>query len=155
MLSRRNLFLFISSLIFCLLSSHLRAEKLNMTIIAQSDLHAGKIPDSTLLARIRISGINSGCVLNVWDETTSNETTPGQYTLSNAENGEINLSVKLHGENWQPNTVSGKGIFIRNSTRFSEIKLLSRGEQFIASSSLTVQLSAKCIMDHLDHKEEY
>lgn len=130
-----------------------RTENLKLVIIPITTLAAGKISDNTLLARVYISGVSKACNVNVWDDMAENETIPGYYTLRNEKSGKGFIKVKLKGAQWQPSTLSGKGVHMRTSGKNSALELMSNGEQFVPVSSVHAQLTAQCIAINPNQKE--
>lgn len=146
--------IYLLSVFFAISSSACaKTESLQMNVNPIAYLSAGATPDNTLLARIHISGIDKGCNLRVWDELAVNEFIPGHYVLIDKENGEISLSVKLTGDNWQPDTNSGRGAFLRNPDQITEVELRTNGEQNVKASLVPVHITAHCFFNNPTHED--
>lgn len=127
----------------------LKAEPLHLTITPKRDLQSGKISEDSLLALIQISGVSDNCIINVWDGFATQEYKPGHYTLLDNSKGLDILKVKLSGENWQPNSITGKGVTLTGAGRSATLMLLSSEEQFQRSQSWSTNINAQCISNNI------
>ncbi|KHJ69696.1 hypothetical protein QU24_02235 [Pantoea rodasii] len=120
------------------------AEAIQMRIIPRTHLTAGVLPDNTVLATIQFWGRRENCVLEAWNTFKDVESMPGEFTMSDDKGGMTRLNVKLSGENWQPNSQTGKGLSFMGIDNNTTLILSTRGEQFTDASTLLIDLTAIC-----------
>lgn len=138
----------IIAMIFTFYIQHAEANTLKITITPRQNLHTGRINDGTEIATIHVSGMRKLCELNIWIDSASQESKPGHYMLTNSIKRSESLIVKLSGDNWQPNTYSGRGIHLMIPEKNSDLRLLAAGEQIISINTWPVTLTAACISPH-------
>jgi len=141
-------------LIFMLLFVYSRADAFQIKIIPRSDLIAGRITDGTELAFVHISGISEGCELHVWESMARNEYTPGHYTLPDKDNHRDMIDIMLSGDDWQPNTDTGKGVKLIKPQANSILRIKASGDQLLGGSTWVMSLTAQCSAQHPLRKTE-
>lgn len=130
--------------ILTVISPQVMAQQLQIRIVANQYLYSGRVSDGTELATVYISQIEDGCILNVWDTEGKKEAMPGYYIIHNRQRANNHLIVRLSGEDWQPDIKTGKGVTFRKTVKFTTLKILSSGEQFMNSSIWPLNISAQC-----------
>ncbi|MBJ5510301.1 pilin structural protein SafD, partial [Salmonella enterica subsp. enterica serovar Meleagridis] len=85
------------------------AEKLQTTLRVGTYFRAGHVPDGMVLAQgwVTYHGSHSG--FRVWSDEQKAGNTPAVLLLSGQQDPRHHIQVRLEGEGWQPDTVSGRG----------------------------------------------
>ncbi|MDJ0475625.1 AfaD family invasin [Pantoea eucalypti] len=115
-----------------------------MKITPAADLLSGTVQDDSVLATIYFWEINDKCQLSAWGNFSGSEPAPGIYIPHQESSDLKHINVKLSGENWQPNTLSGKGVALKGKEKSSTLRLLTSGIQHFDTSILTITISATC-----------
>jgi len=139
---------------FILIFLYSSADAFQIKIIPKSDLIAGRITDGTELAVVRISGMSDDCELHVWENMARNEYTPGHYSLPDKDNHRDMISIMLSGDDWQPNTGTGKGVKLIKPQANSTLRIMASGDQLLGGSTWVMSLTAQCSAQHLLRKKE-
>ncbi|MBK0095009.1 hypothetical protein IBT49_03405 [Erwinia sp. S63] len=148
---RKARLIYVAFILICLNSS---VDAFQVTIIPKSDLTTGRITDGTELAIVHISGVNDDCKLLIWENGGGIEHPPGHYSLPDKDNHRDKINIMLAGDDWQPNTYTGKGLTLIKSQPNSTLKIKANGDQLLRGSKWTVSLTAQCSTQHHIRKME-
>lgn len=140
--TKKILYLAISNFLF---NQNLKAETVQVNILAKHDLQAGRISDGIELATIYLSNIKDNCDLNIWSESATAQSPPGTYTITNRGGRRETLNVKLSGNNVILNTDSGRGMHLLMPDKTATLRLLANGDQLIRKNVWPVTFKFQCV----------
>lgn len=123
------------------------AEKLQTTLRVGAYFQGGHEPDGMVLAQgwVTYHGSHSG--FRVWSDEQKAGDTPSVLLLSGQQDTHHHLQVRLEGEEWQPDTASGRGVILRTAADNSSFRVVVDGDQDVPADTWTLDFKA-CALVH-------
>lgn len=123
-------------------SSHASPPQLTLRVGATPT--AGFVADGTVLAQGTITSDEPHAGFRVWQEVKQNGS-PQRYTLTGKNGEHHRLNVRLAGEGWQPDMLTGQGMVRQDSSYSVSFRVEVDGNQTVVVDTWLFQMQAQII----------